>query len=691
MNARLLQITVTVASLLAVGVVVFGDFRRESPGPISRVHAQVEELENGSACKQCHGGWFSTMVKSCLECHPAIAEQFEQQKGLHGSLAAGKPRECARCHGEHHGESFALVNRLAFAQIGVPDRKAFDHEVIGFRMEGRHLELGCSQCHANAEVEVLAPGTHRFLGLSRECASCHDDPHEGRMQLSCTTCHGQRTFAVQTPQHHENHLPLVGPHAGVGCRECHAQTTAGHALEVQGGPQRGPARDCRDCHEAPHRQPFLDGVAAAAGMRPGAACVLCHEREHTEFALANGSVTAEQHAFTGFPLVAPHDRVDCTQCHSPALAGFGARHPGRSPERCADCHADVHGGQFAHSEIAANGCIDCHRRERWSPPAFGVEQHAYARLPLDGTHATTDCHRCHLRADDGAPRQFVGTPHRCERCHDDAHRGAFDAFAAELAGDARGICANCHRTTAFADEAAAGFDHARFTAFGLHGAHAQAECTACHRRADLPDATGRRFGRIHELHGVFAGCTTCHRDPHLGRFDGPHAPAAIEGRTGCERCHDTVSFRVLPQGFDHGAFTGFVLDGAHAEQACTACHARLPAIDASGRCWQAAKGKQCGDCHADVHQGQFERFGRVDCARCHNSTKNFTTLKFRHSLDSRFQLGIQHERVPCASCHKREKINGVLAVRYKPLPVECSACHGANGAPAPAPLGGRGR
>ena len=214
------------------------------------------------------------------------------------------------------------------------------------------------------------------------------------------------------------------------------------------------------------------GVAAAAGMRPGAACVLCHEREHTEFALANGSVTAEQHAFTGFPLAAPHDRVDCTQCHSPALAEFGARHPGRSPERCADCHADVHGGQFAQSEIAANGCIDCHHRERWSPPAFGVEQHAYARLPLDGEHATTDCHRCHLRSDDDAPRQFVGTPHRCERCHDDAHRGAFDAFAAELAGDARGICANCHRTTAFADEAAAGFDHARFTAFGLHGAHA---------------------------------------------------------------------------------------------------------------------------------------------------------------------------------------------------------------------------
>ncbi|HZN39899.1 MAG TPA: hypothetical protein VFD82_13900, partial [Planctomycetota bacterium] len=51
-------------------------------------------------------------------------------------------------------------------------------------------------------------------------------------------------------------------------------------------------------------------------------------------------------------------------------------------------------------------------------------------------------------------------------------------------------------------------------------------------------------------------------------------------------------------------------------------------------------------------------------------------LAFRHNLDSRFPLGQQHEKVPCASCHKPEPIQGVTAVRYKPLPTECVSCHG---------------
>ena len=94
-------------------------------------------------------------------------------------------------------------------------------------------------------------------------------------------------------------------------------------------------------------------------------------------------------------------------------------------------------------------------------------------------------------------------------------------------------------------------------------------------------------------------------------------------------------------------------------------------------------GAKCADCHADPHRGQFERLGRTDCARCHKSTTQFGTLSFRHNLDSRFQLGDQHAKVPCASCHKAEKVEGVEVVRYKPLPTECVSCHGREEGGAP--------
>ena len=96
------------------------------------------------------------------------------------------------------------------------------------------------------EVQPLPAGQRRFLGLARDCASCHHDPHEGRMQLSCETCHQQDTFAFCTPKDHDVYLPLQGAHAGLDCRKCHGRELDGgrHALEVLGSPQHGPARRC---------------------------------------------------------------------------------------------------------------------------------------------------------------------------------------------------------------------------------------------------------------------------------------------------------------------------------------------------------------------------------------------------------------------------------------------------------------
>jgi hypothetical protein len=150
-----------------------------------------------------------------------------------------------------------------------------------------------------------------------------------------------------------------------------------------------------------------------------------------------------------------------------------------------------------------------------------------------------------------------------------------------------------------------------------------------------------------------------------------------------------ASFRTLEAPFDHGSWTGFPLDGAHAAAACSACHPTLPRAESTGRTFSRAKGSACADCHSDPHVGQFVENGRVDCRRCHESTVRFADLAFNHNLESRFPLGDTHGGVPCASCHVPFDHAGASIVRYKPLSRECVDCHGDNAQPLKKKRGSR--
>ncbi len=676
MNKVRTGLLVGIVSAIGVLLLAIGAAERKSPGRVSTVHGRVAEIEGGEACSACHGGWFGDMRGACSECHTDIATQVTEASGLHGRLAPELIANCASCHGEHHGDDFRLVNPLAFSLAGVADASKFDHALVGFAMAGVHLTLACTKCHRNADVDLVPEGQKRFLGLSQACASCHADPHGGRMQFGCATCHDQAAFADHFVPDHENWLSLFGAHADLDCRACHEAGTE-HALENLQPDSRQQARTCGDCHQTPHSERFLAGNGAALGKQPNATCSECHPLDLPKFTDLRVSVTPEQHAHGGFPLALPHDKVACAGCHTPAVA-YAERHPGRGPRQCQACHEDPHGAQFP-SETFANGCIDCHAATHFAPTEFDRQRHAQTALPLDGQHAEIECHDCHTDSGDDSPRRFHGTPQRCEQCHADAHADLFARTGQPPAANPRGTCAECHGTDAFAHVDHARFDHEGRTGFAVTGAHTQIECADCHPQTDAADATGRRFGRVPRHGAGFAGCVTCHRDLHEGLFEGQQAPAAVDGRTGCERCHDTASFRALPYGFEHGTFTGFPLTGGHGKIACSGCHERLAQPDAVGRTWGHARGSNCVDCHHDPHQGQFDRLGSTACTRCHKSATTFATLSFRHNLDSRFPLGEAHQKVACASCHKPEPMQGVTAVRYRPLPMECVDCHGTEG------------
>ena len=212
----------------------------------------------------------------------------------------------------------------------------------------------------------------------------------------------------------------------------------------------------------------------------------------------------------------------------------------------------------------------------------------------------------------------------------------------------------------------------------LSGSHAQAACESCHPRADAPDADGRRFGRV-PAPAEDSGhtCADCHTDPHRGSF-GERAAARGEPSPGCATCHDEVSFRSLPHGFDHTRWTGFDLGVVHGELDCATCHAPRAEPDPVGRTWEPARGSSCVACHADPHGGQFEGDRPADCADCHGigaRGRAFAPYRFDHDR-TRFPLDEAHGDLACGACHKPFEHEGRSLTRYRPLGSACSDCHG---------------
>jgi len=762
-------------SLLIVLAIVLHESEATSPGPLTSVHARVRELAESGSCERCHGESASEMAAACADCHAPIAAQLASKAGFHGHLPPDEAARCGTCHIEHHGDTLKPVDARVFALAGIPDRAAFAHDFVEFRLSGAHARLDCKVCHAHADDDLLAAGTARFLGLSQRCDTCHADPHEGRFAQSCDACHGQeRPFAEFDGFVHTERFPLEGVHAERACAACHEPHTL-HSIESVGGRgPRPPERACADCHASPHSSEFVRAVAATLELSQGASCAQCHPTHRSGWGVPEGELRRDLHAASGFSLDSPHDEVGCEGCH----AGYGtrgaleSRYLGRKADDCGSCHADPHGGQFLTAALAVQACVACHDTRSFAPHTFDAARHAQTAFPLDGSHVRVECAQCHLR-DGERPRVFRGTATRCWECHADVHG---EAFYAAVPGGARD-CQTCHSTGSFDVEH--DFDataHALRAAFALEGAHLRAECERCHARTPTEDRLGRRFGRVANIFGAPSDeCSTCHVDAHLGAFDGAGLPASVGERTSCGRCHDVESFPVaaasfdhglwtglalegaharaacadchtLPapsvlsrganvvtpralgdvpaplrgsdaracvachrdahagvfdardrgevsadavgcerchgaesfrsvdrQAFDHGAWTGFALDGRHRAAACEACHIPMPR-DADGRAFGRASGTRCADCHRDPHVGQF---AERSCEECHASSEAWSALGFDHARDARFALDAAHAQLACSACHRPWPLaSGRTAVRYKPLGTSCVECHG---------------
>jgi predicted CXXCH cytochrome family protein len=657
----LVPLRLLVASLAVASFTVTA-FAQMSPGPLADPH---KELDTPLQCFACHGKAKGSMNDRCLDCHKDIAWLLQRDRGFHASRKADA---CATCHPDHAGRDLQLVRWPA----GSADK--FDHGSTGWPLEGKHATTKCRDCHtAKYSVSPAAKLSKRktpaegWIGLERDCKSCHEDIHRGLLGPECRTCHGLAAWKPATSfDHNKTDYPLTGKHAPVKCEKCHV--VAGQEKPVY---KPLPHAECTPCHVDPH-----------AG-RLGPACAKCHVTDSFHTVVPANF----DHNKTRYPLTGKHVTVKCAQCHDPATA-WGKKPPFES---CMPCHKDQHAGKATILGRAID-CAACHRVEGFKVPVYTVELHQSARYPIEGRHRKVACEGCHLKNPPGVAAGSLGPAGvqlrpsfaRCLDCHRDDHGGQ---LASRPGGAA---CEPCHNVSGWKPSLFGVAQHAKLK-LPLEGRHAKIECAACHGpdRKGLPPLPAREaLGRAGVALAVKeVDCASCHYDAHGGRFG---SAGARTKPNGCASCHNAAAFR--PSTVDVAAHRDFAypLDGAHRAISCDACHleckpapARSSLLLAHGQAPAMSfttKGRDCEACHETPHGDQFAQRGNAGkCASCHGEDAFKPASRFDHDVAAAFSLKGAHAHVPCAKCHRTvSSPAGRPIVVYRPVPHACEDCHGKN-------------
>jgi hypothetical protein len=283
------------------------------------------------------------------------------------------------------------------------------HALTGFALSAPHTKVECAQCHKGTDYAQRYPGR-----ASGDCRACHQDTHRGQFDhdpryAQCTACHVPTTFrphAFDLAAHERTPFPLTGSHQAVACQLCHKEELAPNVRAFHG--QKGA---CSDCHVDVHHGKFdAAGRPVAVGGRTG--CQRCHDTQ-----AFTPVATFDHRLWTGYPLEGAHQRVECTGCHAPQTQGGERRLGPPAGTRCADCHRDVHQGQFAIAGQASIDCARCHGVEDFRRTHFDHQKDS--RFPLDEQHRNLACVKCHKTYESkaGPVVRFKPLGITCGDCH----------------------------------------------------------------------------------------------------------------------------------------------------------------------------------------------------------------------------------------------------------------------------------
>lgn len=461
---------------------------------------KVKHRDTPRLCNDCHKkddqakGHKGSLGKQCENCHDEKSwkeARFDHEKTKF-PLAGGKhaetrcsgchtdktykhaPLDCNSCHkkvdqDKGHKGNYGIKCESCHNDKGWKELR-FNHDIdTHYVLRGKHNQVKCNSCH------LPEKGPLYKQKLSDKCVTCHrkddqDKGHRGGLGEKCASCHNERSWKSSSFNHDDTHFPLHDKHKDTKCDACHKGGVSGPNAKLK------LEKTCISCHRKDDQDKGHKG-------RYGDKCESCHTEKNWK-----PSTLFDHDRDTKYKLNGKHQQTRCDACHLP---GRGALYqPQKLDSQCIACHRkdDKHKNQLG------NKCESCHNEKRWQDAPYN---HNKSRFPLTGSHAKTECKKCHQTV------AFHDASSSCKACHekDDKHKGRFG-----------GKCEACHYTGTWKSW---DFDH-KTTRFALDGGHIKVACYDCHK-----EPTGSR-----NMPG--STCISCHLkdDVHDGGFSGQ-----------CERCH----------------------------------------------------------------------------------------------------------------------------------------------------------
>ncbi len=574
-------------------------------------HRDPHQGELGARCESCH-----TVKSFRVETfqHPKFPEFFQaghatapceschrpgavSSAGPTSRLFKGVSTDCATCHKDPHMGQLGTTCQSCHTVRAwpIPAYKHRRPDLATF-FASKHGTLACEQCHKPRTTTFPAgSGTAVvFKGVSSECASCHEDAHDGMLGKQCQTCHTLKTWKTASRAFHKNTIfPLEGQHLTTPCAACHLDRI------VKGTPNR-----CYDCHWIRRKDDKFE-------TRLGNECGDCHRP------IGWNAVNWNHQQRTGFALGAAHTGLPCESCHKNKVF------TGLSTD-CASCHQKDYNATRNPNHSAAGFPTKCETCHRPTDPNWGGAQYTHQSFPLVGVHNTQPCAACHTN------NVYAGTPRDCFGCH----KTRYDATTNPKHSSAGfgTACETCHKATD-PDWNQASFNHA--PVFPLVGVHNTQPCATCHKN------------------NVFTGtprdCFGCHKTQYDATTNPKHSSAGFG--TACETCHKATDPDWNKASFNHSQI--FPLLGVHNTQPCAACHKNNVFTGTPRDCFGCHKTQYDATTNPKHSSAGFG----TACETCHKATDpDWNKASFNHSQI--FPLVGVHNTQPCAACHKNNVFTG---------------------------------
>jgi hypothetical protein len=494
-----------------------------------------------ASCRACHRSLeFEKVGRACVECHQDV------HRGEFGL-------DCARCHSTRN-----FLDRAAAAR---------NHRTTRFPLTGAHAVADCEACH-----RMVAEGKSRYVGLSTDCAACHNragfpgaqqrpaDHAQANFPLDCVQCHSTVTFGTAQFDHNNTGFPLTGVHRSLGCVQCHGSPFNAHLDPT-----------CYACHAADYNG-TTDPNHRQAGFPTD--CLQCHTT-------ASGWQTNFNHNATQFPLTGAHVSLSCNQCHGDGV------YRGK-PTACVSCHQANYTGTTNPNHAQAQFPTDCTLCHTTAPGWTTTWSHSTnTSFPLTGAHVGLTCNQCH---GDGV---YQGRSTACVSCHRANYNSTTNPNHAQAQFPTD--CTLCHTTTPGWTTT---WSHTTNTSFPLTGAHVGLSCNQCHGD------------------GVYAGkptdCYSCHQAQYTAQTDPNHVAANFDHN--CTLCHTTTTFAGARY-TQHDSLYFPIYSGTHSGRwtNCSDCHT-TSANYAAFSCFLCHSQNGTNSQHNGVSGYSYDS---AACYRCH--------------------------------------------------------------------------